>query len=79
MTIRNFEYLFHPKSIALICGGGEAEAIISRNLMSSGFQGPIMPVDAKRWALEGAIAYRDVASLPLPPSLAIIARPPRRP
>jgi len=75
MTIRNFEYLFHPKSIALICGGGEAEAIISRNLMSSGFQGPIMPVDAKRWALEGAIAYRDVASLPLPPSLAIITRP----
>ncbi len=75
MTIRNLDYFFKPSSVALICGGGESEAIIFRNLMNSGFKGPIMPVDPKRWALEGALAYRDIASLPLSPALAIITRP----
>jgi acetyltransferase len=76
MTIRNLDYLFKPDTIALICGGsGDSEAIIIRNLMNGGFTGPIMPVDTKRWALAGALAYRDIASLPLAPALAIIARP----
>lgn len=75
MTIRNLEYLFKPDTIALICGGGDSEAIIIRNLMNGGFIGPIMPVDTKRWALAGALAYRDIASLPLAPALAIITRP----
>ncbi|MEZ5580440.1 MAG: acetate--CoA ligase family protein [Candidatus Competibacteraceae bacterium] len=75
MTIRNLDYLFKPDTIALICGGGDSETIIIRNLMNGGFTGPIMPVDTKRWALAGALAYRDIASLPLAPALAIIARP----
>lgn len=75
MTIRNLDYLFKPDKIALICGGGDTETIIARNLMSGGFKGPIMPVDSKRWALEGALTYPDIASLPLPPALAIITRP----
>ena len=75
MTIRNLDYLFKPDTIALICGGGDSEVIIAHNLMSGGFKGPIMPVDAKRWALEGALTYPDIASLPLPPALAIITRP----
>ncbi len=75
MTIRNLDALFKPDTIALICGGGDRELIIARNLMCGGFQGPIMPVDAKRWALEGALTYPDIASLPLPPALAIITRP----
>jgi acetyltransferase len=74
MTIRNLDYLFKPDTIALICGGGDSE-IIARNLMNGGFKGPIMPVDSKRWALEGALAYRDIADLPLAPALAIITRP----
>jgi acetyltransferase len=75
MTIRNLDYLFKPGAIALIGDGGESEVIIARNLMKSGFKGPIMPVDPKRWALEGALAYRDIASLPVAPDLAIITRP----
>ena len=34
-----------------------------------------MPVDTQRWALEGALTYRDIASLPLTPTLAVITRP----
>ena len=67
MTIRNLDALFKPDTVALICGGGGGgggEEIIARNLMSSGFKGPIMPVDAKRNALAGAVTYRDIASLP---------------
>ncbi|HRD67598.1 MAG TPA: acetate--CoA ligase family protein [Candidatus Competibacter sp.] len=74
MTIRNLDALFKPDAIALV-GGSDSDAIIARNLMKSGFKGPIMPVDSARWALEGAIAYRDIASLPLPPTLAVITRP----
>jgi len=75
MTIRNLDALFKPDAVALICGGGGSEEVIARNLMSGGFQGPIMPVDAKRNALAGALTYQDIARLPLPPTLAIITRP----
>lgn len=78
MTTRNLNYLFNPDAIALISDGGDSEVIIARNLMKSGFKGPIMPVDPKRWALEGALAYRDIASLPVVPGLAIITRPLRQ-
>lgn len=75
MTTRNLDYLFKPDAIALIGDDGNSEIIIARNLMRGGFKGPIMPVDPKRWALEGALAYRDIASLPVAPSLALITRP----
>ena len=75
MTIRNLDYLFKPHAIALIGDGGDSEVLIARNLMKSGFKGPIMPVDPKRFALEGALAYRDIADLPVAPALAIITRP----
>ncbi len=75
MTTRNLDSLFKPTTIALICGGCDSEVVIARNLMSGGFKGPIMPVDDQRWALEGALVYPDIASLPLSPSLAIITRP----
>ncbi len=75
MTIRNLDALFQPDTIALIGNGGDREEIIAHNLMSGGFKGPIMPVDPQRWALAGALAYPTIASLPLPPALAIIARP----
>ncbi|MCP5159216.1 MAG: bifunctional acetate--CoA ligase family protein/GNAT family N-acetyltransferase [Gammaproteobacteria bacterium] len=75
MTIHHLDALFKPDTIALICGGGDSEVMIARNLMKGGFKGPVMPVDAERWALEGALAYPDIASLPLSPALAVITRP----
>lgn len=75
MTTRNLDSLFNPNAITLIGDGSDYEVLIARNLMQSGFKGPIMPVDPKRWALEGALAYHDIASLPVAPALAIITRP----
>jgi acetyltransferase len=75
MSIRNLSYLFKPDSIALIGAGCDVEAVVARNLMDSGFKGPVMPVDSTRHALGGALTYLDVASLPLTPDLAVITSP----
>ncbi len=75
MAVYNLDALFQPDAIALLCSGSASEVIIARNLMNAGFQGPVMPVAATRRALEGALAYPDVASLPLTPALAVITSP----
>ena len=78
MTIRNLDYLFKPKSVALIGAStrpGSVGAVIARNLFGAGFSGPVMPVNPKYVAVEGVLAYKDVASLPLAPDLAVIATP----
>ncbi|HEY0675406.1 MAG TPA: CoA-binding protein, partial [Immundisolibacter sp.] len=79
MTIRNLNYLFKPKSVALIGAStrpGSVGAVLARNLFRAGFDGPVMPVNPKYVAVEGVLAYKNVASLPLAPDLAVIATPP---
>ncbi len=78
MTVRNLQYLFKPASIAVVGGGAgnlALDACLVRNLVSTGFQGPVMPVDPSRQALQGVLTYPDVAALPLDPELAVITRP----
>jgi acetyltransferase len=50
-------------------------AVLARNLFNAGFEGPVMPVNPKHRAIEGVLAYPDVASLPVIPELAVIATP----
>src|SRR5690606_41726473 len=79
MTIRNLEFLFKPRAVALIGAGrraGSVGALVARNLCRSGFDGPVMPVNPKYDAIERVLAYPDVDSLPLVPDLAVIATPP---
>ncbi|MDD3652511.1 CoA-binding protein, partial [Immundisolibacter sp.] len=79
MTIRNLDALFKPKSVALIGASTRPRsvgAVLARNLFGAGFSGPVMPVNPKYVAVEGVLAYKDVASLPLAPDLAVIATPP---
>jgi acetyltransferase len=64
MTIRNLEFLFKPKSVALIGASrrpGSVGALIARNLFRSGFEGPVMPVNPKHRAIERVLTYADVA------------------
>ena len=79
MSIRNLEFLFKPKSIALI-GASKRDssvgAVLARNLVSGGFTGTVMPVNPKHREIEGIRTYPDVASLPTAPDLAVIATPP---
>ncbi|WP_448509147.1 bifunctional acetate--CoA ligase family protein/GNAT family N-acetyltransferase [Immundisolibacter sp.] len=79
MTIRNLNYLLKPRSVALIGAStrpGSVGAVLARNLFGAGFAGPVMPVNPKYVAVEGVLAYKNVASLPLAPDLAVIATPP---
>ncbi len=79
MSIRNLDKLLAPKSVALIGATpkpGSVGAVLARNLFHAGFAGPILPVNPKYDAIEGVFAYRDVASLPTVPDLAVICTPP---
>jgi len=79
MSIRNLEKMFQPRSIAVIGASARPKSVgaaLMENLMSGGFDGPIMPVNPKATALHGVMTYKDVASLPMTPDLAVIATPP---
>jgi acetyltransferase len=78
LSIRNFERLFRPRSVALVGASrdeGSVGAVLARNLLRAGFDGPVMPVNPNHAAIEGVLAYPDVASLPIVPDLAVIATP----
>jgi acetyltransferase len=80
VSVRNLDSLFAPRSIAVI-GASNREhsvgAVVTRNLLHGGFQGPVMPVNPRHEAVAGVLAYPDVASLPIVPDLAVIATPPQ--
>ena len=78
MTIHNLDALFQPGTIALLGAGGQSRgpaAVMARNLFHGGFRGPIMPV-SDQVAVEGVLAYRSIAALPVVPDLAVICNPP---
>ena len=78
MTIRNLEYLFKPRSIAVVGRGkaiGSPDAILEFNLIEGGFKGPVMPVNPDQRSISGVLAYKDIASLPVTPDLAVLTTP----
>jgi len=79
MTVRNLEYLFKPKSIAVIGVSkrpSSVGAVLAHNLFTGGFSGSIMPVSRKHARIGGVRTYPDISSLPAVPDLAVIATPP---
>jgi acetyltransferase len=79
VTIRNLDYLFKPRSSALIGASktpSSVGAVLARNLFKGGFDGPIMPVNPKHQAIEGVLTYPNIQSLPISPDLAVISTPP---
>ena len=79
MSLRNLEFLFRPKSIAVIGASdraGSVGATLMRNVAAGGFDGPIYAVNPAHLMVAGQRAYPDVAYLPQTPDLAVIATPP---
>ena len=79
LSIRNLKSLFAPGSIALIGASERPDtvgAVLAKNLLSGGFQGPLMLVNPHISALNGQKVWPDVDSLPSVPELAVIATPP---
>ena len=79
MSIRNMQYLFDPRSVAIV-GASEkphsAGAIAFRNLVESAFKGDILTVNPKYGRLSGRKNYQSIAEMPVTPDLAIICTPP---
>jgi len=78
MTIRNLEYAFRARSIAVI-GASVKEGSVGRkvleNIRNAGFRGDIWPVNPHYDNLYGLPCFKTVADLPAAPELAVIATP----
>ena len=75
MTVRNLEFLFRPKSVAVVA---EPETpnpyaeVVLRNLAGGGFAGPVTCLSAKRRSLFGMGARAHIEELEATPDLAIV-------
>ncbi|WP_366654062.1 bifunctional acetate--CoA ligase family protein/GNAT family N-acetyltransferase [Fodinicurvata sp. EGI_FJ10296] len=79
MTVRNLDSLFKPNSVAVIGASRKARSVgqvVARNLLNSGFGGPVMPVNPREASIESTLSYKSVADLPTVPDLAVIVTPP---
>jgi len=79
MSIRNFQYLLRPQSVAVIGASarpGSVGRVLMRNMLAAGFKGPVLPVNPRHAELDGRRCFPDVAALPVTPDLAVIATPP---
>jgi acetyltransferase len=78
MSTRNLEKIFDPKSIAVI-GASDREGsvgyIIFNNLIGSGYNGVVFPINPKRNSVQGVKTFNSVSDLPEKVDLAVIATP----
>ncbi len=78
MTVRNLEFLFRPKSVAVVSEPdepGRYAEVMLRNLAAGGFAGPIISVAAKKRSLFGIGSHIHIDALEVVPDLAIICAP----
>lgn len=81
MSQRGLEALLRPKSIAVIGASakpGRAGYIMMRNLLTGGFNGPVLPVTPDYQAINGVLAWPTIDSLPFAPELAVLCTHARR-
>ena len=78
MGVENLDKIFKPRSIAVIGATDRVDApgySIFRNLIGSGYEGVVYPVNPKKDSVQGVQAYHNVNELPKVVDLAIIATP----
>jgi len=78
VSIENLDKIFHPHRVAVIGASDKTSSVgytVLRNLIGSGFQGVVYPVNPKRESVQGVQAYKDIPSLPHAPDLAVICTP----
>jgi acetyltransferase len=79
MSTRNLQYLFHPRSVAVIGASNRPHSVGAtalNNLAQAGFAGSIWPVNPKYDTLAGYKTYASAIDLPQAPDLALICTPP---
>ncbi len=81
MSIYNLDYIFRPKSIAILNitpGEDSPSEVLFRNLLWRGFKGEVYPINEEPTSICGIEAYPSLASVPRAIDLAILAGPPDR-
>jgi len=71
-----FERFFNPRSVAVVGASQDLGSISGQpiaHLRAKGYSGRILPVNPKYDDVAGLPCYRDIASLPEPPDVAVIA------
>ncbi len=72
------DYLFHPKSIAIVGATDKKEKVgyaIFKNIIDGGYRGKVFPVNKRLSTLEGYRVYKSVLDIPEEVDLAIISIP----
>ena len=72
--------LFSPTSIAVVGASRDPGSVgndLFRNLLFSGFQGPVYPVNPKATSVLGVYAYASLGDVPGPVDLAVVIVPAR--
>ena len=72
--------LFAPKSVAVFGASDRPDSvgqIVFKNMLESGFQGALYPINAKNPQVQGKRAYARIADINDPVELAVIATPPQ--
>lgn len=72
--------LFAPKSVAVFGASERQDAvgqILFQNMLESGFQGELYPINPKSPQIQGKRAYASLAEIGNPVELAVIATPPQ--
>ncbi|MBC8130245.1 MAG: CoA-binding protein [Rhizobiaceae bacterium] len=78
MSVRNLEALLNPSTIALIGASNRPNSVgsvLAKNLLDTGFAGPILTVNPNERAIRSTLNYRSVDELPLVADLAVISTP----
>jgi acetate---CoA ligase (ADP-forming) len=78
VSSQNVGAIFSPKSIAVVGASTRPGTVgndMLRNLIFSGFQGPVYPVNPKSKSVLGIRAYTSVSDIPDPIDLAVIIVP----
>ncbi|MCC7390203.1 MAG: bifunctional acetate--CoA ligase family protein/GNAT family N-acetyltransferase [Phycisphaerales bacterium] len=80
MGIQNLDRILAPRRIAVIGASqrvGSVGHAVFNNLLRSGFDGVVYPINPHREAVSGVLAYRDIGSVPHMPDLAVVCTPAR--
>ncbi|MFZ3088211.1 MAG: bifunctional acetate--CoA ligase family protein/GNAT family N-acetyltransferase [Methylotenera sp.] len=72
--------LFAPKSVAVFGASDQTDSvgkIVFRNMLQSGYQGTLYPINPNHAKIQGRKAYASISQIHEPVDLAIIATPPQ--
>lgn len=78
--MRSLDAIFRPRSVAVIGASGRTGSIgreVLKNLVASGFEGKVFPVNAARDVVLSMKAYPTVRAIPDPVDLAVVVVPKR--